>query len=324
MSSSRTSRFNADMFFQTNSEFEQSQKLPLSLSNKEVLPFFINTRYLNRIELGFQKKRGETPIPFFWTMSYLSPFYSYVFKKVDELKIPRQLTPYNSMRLVTGFNPFSRVLNIPQFVKDELSWCVQQPISNQLFSYYLCVFAYNFGVHHEALHLIFYKLIPPPKKKDLSEYLYFIEAMVMAYEVVVAFDLGPYVSKTLKGLGVIYSGYGKADSETRKKNPKDAFMANFVAYMGILNQWPMTKIKKEFPQYKAFIKAKRESYFADNFVEQTTPQWIQNSKYKKFISSSSLHGHKPLKLDDFSVASLTPEVLDKIWNWISQHFYAPI
>lgn len=313
------------MFFQTNSEFEQSQSLPLSASNKEVLPFFINARYLNNIELKLEKKKGKSPIPFFWSMSHLSPFYSYLFKTVKDLKIPLQLTPHNSLRLVTDFDPFSRVLNVPQFVKDDLSWCLQQPISNQLFSYYLCVFAYNFGVHHEALHLVFYKLIPPPKKKDLSEYLYFIEAMVMAHEFVIAYDLGPYVAKTLRGLGVTYSSYNKADADAWKKNPKDVFLANFVAYMGVLNQWPMAKTRKQFPQYKALIKDNRQSYFVDSFIEQTTPQWVQSSKHKKFkaSSASSSQGRKPLIFKDFSVTSLTPEVLDKIWNWLNLHFYDP-
>lgn len=157
---------------------------------------FNNCKILAQLEKRLRKKKQFLDTPFQGVLCEYSDRYKRIFELAKTLPIEFLKTTKCKRRLSEDFNPFSGVVEY-SFVKENFDWLLDHPPEEAYLKEFCSLLPLNFSIFHDLCHAVLSHLIRPSQKSKLDDYYFFIEALVMIQEEVVAFELGKNLMQTL-------------------------------------------------------------------------------------------------------------------------------
>lgn len=282
---------------------------------------FLEIQFLCNLETRLEKKYGDCPVPFIYTLASFSPIYRRYFAVAHRLKI--EMTPKMRTRfqLLEEFDPFARKMSYAD-IKTNLRWFNNRSIDALHYKDLVIVLHFNIATHHDLLHSVFSELIPPNKSHPDLDYFLFIESLVFIQEFYISRDFGPFWSSLFAAINCSYRSYDLNDKQFQRP-PRELFLGLFLTHYGSLRGWNKSKMKKKFPEIGPYISEKHMG-FDPIFSQRITNDWYKfyqkkSRPYKKRKSTLNL---KPLKMESFSLDFLieNPKSLEKLYSWFDSIF----
>ncbi len=295
-------------------------KATLGLTASEVRRF-LEIQFLSNLESKLERKHGDCPVPFIYTLASLSPTYRRYYEVAHLLKI--EMTPKIRTRfqLLEEFDPFAKSMSYAD-IKTNLKWFNNRSVDALHYKDLVIVLHFNIATHHDLLHSVFSELIPPNKSRPDLDYFLFIESLVFIQEFYISREFGPFWSALFSAINCSYRSYDLNDPQFQRP-PRELFLGLFLTHLGSLRGWNKSKMKKKFPEIGPYISEKHMG-FDPIFSQRITNDWYnfykKNSRpYKKRKLSSKV---EQLKIENFSLDFLikNPKSLEKLYSWFDSIF----
>ncbi len=292
------------------------------LGGTQYPPSAIDIYFLTRFEA--RKVRGANRSPFWCgsTLAALSPTFRKTLEVGERLRIPIMPTMCTAGLLSESFDPFGGVLHYPG-IRDQLEWQVNRDIDPIVGRELVAMMAFNFGYHHDLLHIVFSILIPQhPARDEREDYFLFLEALVFLYEFYISEEIGAGWIQFFTGVNMLYRSYDHA--RLRRKVPQDKrlFLGLLTTYLGSLRLWSREKMKKTFPAWAPYVD-NPDVTFHEQFSVMSTGNWLKGYKdtpYPKAYRNWDTGAFPRLRLKSYRLEHLlrNEDDCEKLWDWSQQ------
>lgn len=278
-------------------------------------------------ERALENRKGPSIIPFHLVMSEVSPLYRQVFARAERvgLRLKPTLASYN--RLIEEYEPFGRDLPVPVF-KDEIHWLCARPVSEAAVGTLSAISAFNFSVFHEALHKIFYLVVPPPKMASVDgwrNYFLLIESLVGVHETLLADEMGPRIARPLKSINSVYRALPAGEAGRVGRPAFKPFAANLLTHLGTIHGRTGPHLRKMLPAWAPYD-ARSTVGYGDQFANQVVPEWLANRAPRRAGAHAKIGGSLRLREAELDLLHLVAdrETVGRLYALCRTLFYGKL